>query len=322
MRDKREDKMTIKKWYPNYGIIKRLLIFIKYLCDPYRKKMTLDCYLYYHFDCISKKKKAEILMDDEIQEYEKRLNSDIYRYIFNDKKEFYNKFKRYMNRRIIFLDDCAKDDFITFVRSYPCIVVKPFNMYAGIGFRKIINKDYTDSQLIKEYEMMYGNNFICEECLINDSAYSRIYDKSLNTVRVNTLIKKDGSVEIISIVNQFGSGGSVTDNDEEMGIWAGVNIDTGIVDCAEKNDETAVYYDVHPDTGERIIGFYNERINEIKELAKELALVVPEERLIGWDIAVTDKGLELIEGNVTPELGIVQAMSGYGYRTLFEEAII
>lgn len=314
--------MTVKEWYPKYNLIERLILCLKYYIDPYHKKMELDCYLYYKFDKLSKHQKYEILLDHEIVEYEKKLNKDELRSIFNNKKEFYKVFGKYMKRKILFLDECSFDEFYNFFSEVKIVAVKPFNMHGGIGFRKLYFDKYTADQLKQEFNTLRKLGFICEELIVNEASYREIYSKSLNTVRVNTLIEANQKPRIISIVNQFGSADSITDNDEEKGIWSAANIETGIISWAEKDDETAVYYNLHPDTGKKIIGFQNKRFDEVKSLALELALRVPDIRLVGWDIAVTDSGLELMEGNVTPELGVVQAMTGIGYRTLFEETIL
>jgi len=54
---------------------------------------------------------------------------------------------------------------------------------------------------------------------------------------------------------------------------------------------------IHPVTGEAITGFAIPYWKEVVELAKNAALCTPENRSVGWDIAVTAEGPELIEGN-------------------------
>ena len=41
-------------------------------------------------------------------------------------------------------------------------------------------------------------------------------------------------------------------------------------------------------------------------MVKEAALKIPELRYIGWDIAITDNGPVLIEGNEYPSYGLIQ----------------
>ncbi len=44
----------------------------------------------------------------------------------------------------------------------------------------------------------------------------------------------------------------------------------------------------HPVTGEVIVGFQIPFWNQIIELVKELAYVVPQVRYVGWNIAITE----------------------------------
>lgn len=314
--------VTLKEWYSEYGPVRLFFVWLKYMFDPYRKTMALDCYLYYRFDIISKTAKKDILLDHEIKEYEKKFNNDAYREIFNNKKLFYQYFKKYMHRDIIFLDDIEYENFKEFIVKHEKIVVKPVASFGGQGLKIFENKNLDDDYLKKEFDLLKSIGYVAEEYLTNEISYREIYDKSLNTIRVNTLVKKNHEIEIFAVVNQFGTGGSITDNDEELGIWSAADTETGIIIAAEKDDETAVYYDIHPDTRKPIIGFKNKEFDKVKKLAVELAGICPECRLIGWDIAITNKGIELIEGNVTPELGVYQAMTGKGLRMLFEREIM
>lgn len=58
-------------------------------------------------------------------------------------------------------------------------------------------------------------------------------------------------------------------------------------------------------------------------MAKELANVVPEQRYVGWDLAYTDAGWVMIEGNswsqfVGPQISQRRGMRSYVDRTFYE----
>ncbi len=79
---------------------------------------------------------------------------------------------------------------------------------------------------------------------------------------------------------------------------AEINEKTGVV------EGPAVYSDItkpdefkHPVTGVDIVGFQIPYWEESLELVKEAALLHKENRSIGWDVAITNKGPDLIEGN-------------------------
>ena len=50
-------------------------------------------------------------------------------------------------------------------------------------------------------------------------------------------------------------------------------------------------------------------VKEAFDMALEAALVVPELRYVGWDIAITEDGPVFIEGNDNWELSLVQTCS-------------
>ena len=47
-------------------------------------------------------------------------------------------------------------------------------------------------------------------------------------------------------------------------------------------------------------------VKEAFEMALEAALVVPEVRYVGWDIAISEDGPCIMEGNEYPSYGLVQ----------------
>ena len=74
-----------------------------------------------------------------------------------------------------------------------------------------------------------------------------------------------------------------------------VDIDTGCIYAA--SDERCNYYTKHPDTNLDIVGFKIPMWNEALDFVKKLANVIPNVKYVGWDIALTEKGWVLIEGN-------------------------
>ena len=40
--------------------------------------------------------------------------------------------------------------------------------------------------------------------------------------------------------------------------------------------------------------------NYAKQLVLDLALEVPEARFVGWDVVLTEKGFDILEGNIPP----------------------
>lgn len=74
-----------------------------------------------------------------------------------------------------------------------------------------------------------------------------------------------------------------------------MDTNTGIVYTAGF-DESENRYVVHPDSGTVIPGFQIPRWDEAKQLAIGLAQVT-NNRYTGWDLALTDEGWVMVEGN-------------------------
>ena len=121
-----------------------------------------------------------------------------------------------------------------------------------------------------------------------------LHKESVNTVRIPTINYGD-RIEIFHPFLRIGRGNAFVDNAGSGGIGCCIDVATGVVQCA--GDELGNDYSVHPDSGLELIGFEIPRWDEAVEMAKELASLVPEVHYVGWDLALTDKGWVMIEGN-------------------------
>ena len=71
-------------------------------------------------------------------------------------------------------------------------------------------------------------------------------------------------------------------------------------------DDIANVYEEHPIAKIKFDTVQVPFVKEAYEMALEAALVVPEVRYVGWDIAITDNGPVIMEGNEYPSYGLVQ----------------
>lgn len=53
-------------------------------------------------------------------------------------------------------------------------------------------------------------------------------------------------------------------------------------------------------------GYKIPNFDEVKQYCLELALKLPGVRYVGWDIAITIDGIEVIEGNRFPSAALIQ----------------
>jgi hypothetical protein len=80
--------------------------------------------------------------------------------------------------------------------------------------------------------------------------------------------------------------------------------------------------DVSPDSGEKIIGFEIPNWSEVLNTVKRCALMVPELRYIGWDVAIGVNGIPLlIEGNSNSGVDVFQVSLQKGVRDIVNKGL-
>jgi hypothetical protein len=148
---------------------------------------------------------------------------------------------------------------------------------------------------------------------IEQAAYAReIFPAALNTVRVMTMVDvATGRPFIPACVHRFGTSRTAPfDAFFGGGVAAPVDLATGVMGPAVgalPRDGRRDVLDRHPDSGAQIAGV---QVPRWRELCDHLLAVADHLRFlpyIGWDVAVTDDGFLINEGNGAPSLGLLQA---------------
>ena len=132
---------------------------------------------------------------------------------------------------------------------------------------------------------------------------------ALPTIRVTTCLNERGDPEIAGAVFRMAIGGNRTvDNLHAGGIAANVSLDNGILSSASNlgMDAKLGWLDRHPDTGAPICGQHLPLWSDTKALAIRAHRSFADRVLVGWDIAITDEGPVIVEGNSSPDLDILQ----------------
>lgn len=107
------------------------------------------------------------------------------------------------------------------------------------------------------------------------------------------------AIHCISARLTIGNGIEIANASDLHSIFALVNLETGVV-FSEGCDNEGRRYKNHPQTGKNIKGFTIPNWNRVIDTVKRAAAEIPEIGYIGWDIAVTENGAVLIEGNNDP----------------------
>ena len=192
----------------------------------------------------------------------------------------------------------------------------------GKGIQKIKPKEWNDKQELYNHLKKNGTT-VLEEAVIQHDKLNELHPTSVNTCRIVSILKDDGNVDIVTAYLRIGNGMHV-DNFNSGGMVVPINVETGIIEYPAL-DKVGSLYEIHPMTNTRIVGFKIPLWNQAKDLVKNLGKVVPEVRLVGWDIAITNKGPVVIEANDFPGHDIYQLpphrTDGIGVLPMFEKAI-
>ena len=86
------------------------------------------------------------------------------------------------------------------------------------------------------------------------------------------------------------------DNWGSGGVGYNFDLETGI--CTDYGrDKKNNPYTFHPGSGIQMIGFHLPDFEHLKQVIVKMSQKVPSARFVGWDIAVTPNGYELVEMN-------------------------
>lgn len=221
-------------------------------------------------------------------------------HIFENKNELYKMFDKFIKRKWIELNESNKNEFIEFLNTHKQAIVKPIDGEGGHGIEKIKYIDEDDAS--KLYERLLSNKqLIVEECITQHEDMNKLYDKSVNSLRMFTFYK-DGQSYFLQAVLKMGNGG-VVDNFSSGGMYTYVNENGNVYAGAIDRDDNV--FNEHPVSKCKILDFKVPMFEEAVKLVKEAAKVVPNIGYVGWDVAIGENEPIIIEGNCFP--GVFQA---------------
>ena len=250
--------------------------------------------------------------------------------ITSDKYKTYEFFGKFFRRDVVLVEgEKDREAFLAFAEKHPEFILKPTNAAHGRGVHKVDVGQYepdTDSEpacagtflpeaanaafdcLLKEAP------FVAEELVKQDAEMAMFHPESVNTVRLVTVCR-EGKVSFLMCCIRFGLGGSVIDNGTAGGILAAVDTKTGEIATPAFYLTRREEFEAHPDTGAPIFHTFLPHWDEMRQTTRQMALMVPDQRIVGWDMALTNGHWVLIEANSCPGL---QPGVGY-YKGLREE---
>lgn len=222
-------------------------------------------------------------------------NSSKYIPEVDDKDRFNVNFVDFIKREWIDLETCTEESFVSFCQRHPRSFYKFSDGLQGIGTRVV---DFSKESAEEFYASNKGSRAILEELVIQHPAMAEFNPSTVNTLRVITFVCADNTVKVVRAAMRTGRAGQVADNFHHHGIAANIDVETGIVMSIGVDAEYNEYLQ-HPDSGKTFPGFVIPHWDKVLEGVCNAAKVVPEVRYIGWDVAIRENDICLIEGNST-----------------------
>lgn len=173
-------------------------------------------------------------------------------------------------------------------------------IFGGHNISKIFtNKENNVKNL---YEKLYNKKqFLIEEEIIQHKELEKLNPYAVNSFRIVTLLK-NGKVYILNNALRINI-------DKEVSIGcqdAYMKLNENGTLASPVVDDLGNIFKKHPLTGQDLSKAKIPYVKEAFEMVRKAALIVPEIRYVGWDVAFTKKGPILVEGNEYPSYGLIQ----------------
>ena len=279
-------------------------------------------YIFFEMYNLNKEERKTILTRGKNNSYVKRLNPKEYWEYIDNKALFNEKFKEFLNRDYMVLNSDNYSEFKDFIKSHKEIIVKPLDATCGVGVEKITIDDKADSS--KLYKKLLDNKqILIEEVAKQHKDMNKLHPSSINTIRVVTIHNKYDVTTLVAAVCRMGTAGRVVDNFHNGGICAPLDAKKGIINDRAV-DKQGNFYDTHPTTKTKLIGYQIPEWDKIVKLVTEASKKIPELGLIGWDVCVGPDKPCLIEANQYPAYDLykmIKIPNSVGIIPVFEDAL-
>ena len=285
------------------------------------KRVSQSEYMIFGFYNLRTGEQKKYLTDVEATRLMRPYNNDSEPYL-KSKATFLKNFTRFIHRGWLYVPKASYEEFCDFLHKYRTIALKPQYSSWGIGFFKLTEEEFASKENPKEfYQKLCEGRYLAEEFVQSCKELAAFHPSSLNTLRVITFRNGD-RFEVFGGGLRVGNNGLCVDNAHGGGIFCEIDPESGKI-ITDGLDEYSNSYVTHPMTGVPFKGMQIPRWKEVVELCKEASKELPCLRVVGWDVAILEDGtLELIEGNHSPGMNIVQAPAKHGVYERFSSMLL
>ena len=242
-----------------------------------------------------------------------RYDKKIYRYVkqhttpeqfwrIGNKLQFNRFFSDYIHRDYLYAAEADEETVKAFIDTHGAVMAKKLENTQGKGIMRVSRENISHELL----EKLISEKYLLEEVIVQHHEIAKINESSVNTVRIATAIDSQMHAHIIGACLRCGAPGSFVDNYHSGGIVFPIDTDLGIVINSGMPYCSIEHLNVHPGSGMAMIGFKIPNWNKLKNQVIKAAEMIPEMMYIGWDIAVTEEGVDFVEGNIGQDSTVIQ----------------
>lgn len=266
---------------------------------------TIVCdYMAYGFSMLDEKYRDQYFSSHKLIKVVNMVNDRS----LDSKWTSYKLLKDYYHRDVVNLKESDDIDIIKFLSKHQEFFAKTLDGSGGYGVKFINQKEQKD---ILNY--LKDNNLIMlEEAIIQHETLNKINPSCINTLRIASILGKDGSVAFLPCVLRVGGGTTKIDNVSSGGTYTLIDNHGRIAlngyyqENLELVNNNELIIKTHPTTNINPFGiripYYKESLKMVKEMAKKLKTCP----IVGWDIAISKDGPMLLEFNAFPGLDMNQ----------------
>lgn len=212
--------------------------------------------------------------------------------IMGDKVKEYKKYAEYIKRSWIYAPESTDEIIQSFVSNHGEVIAKPNGGEQGKGVMVLKKSDLNKDLLY----FLRDNKYLIEEKLVNSPELAAINASSLNTLRVYSILDQSNSCNLLAMMLRVGKMGSDVDNWGAGGVAYNVDLESGTI-VGYGIDKKGKKHIFHPGTDKIMPGFKIPNYNELLKIIEKLSNIDQKARFVGWDIAITPDGFDLIEMN-------------------------
>ena len=240
-----------------------------------------------------------------------------YKKRFTIKPDFIREFAQFTKREITVpgRDDFAH--FCAFLDKHPVFMSKPYDGSGGASVEKRTAQEITDRKAF--YDHAAANRIYLEELVRQHPDMNALCPASVNTIRFMTY-NDNGTPILLWCGLRVGNGINPVDNFHSQGMGVKIDPETGKLQGVAI-DKDNVEFTTHPTTGVAFDGFQLPDFREAKQMVLDACLMSDKILMIGWDIALSDKGPLIIEANRWPGFDLVQVLEDRGRMDIVRDVL-